>query len=855
MHSRGAVAAAALVLAVCMPAQGHEGCAHGQKAIQRPSKSAHPMSDRRSLRDPSSIRIEFDYGRVDANDQPPEQQEYVKAIVDRAGGWLSSVLKIRYPSGPWNLTFSSDGDDGLPDCGEIFTVPQQYINIGVPADLVVFVLSESCPEGTAAYASHCQIDVETERPTFGYIQMCTATFQPKDTAAEIQEDLHVAVHEITHILGMSSSLFPYFRDDDNEKRTSLRCPETYPDVPDCNCSSNATWVDKDGDGCDLYDSLDQYCLIAASYADSEGVDASDVCCACKDCPEETGLLYNGAPIHRYKYPYDQIGWCCADWSSGLPPFRCEAEFWEPLVNESVVEVVNTTTAGLDFEGRKQVFIKTPKVVEWGRKHFGCETLTGVELEDDGGGGTTGSHWEMRTLLNDYMVGINIYSLYPTVKSVFTLALLEDSGWYWADYSKADLALKWGHLAGCDFLRSCDVDMPWSAPGFCSNKVSAAPEAEECASDLSWADSTGDDCEFYNEQPWWCDQAELFAVGGVDASLACCACREGSVGYVPLQCSFDRSAVGYCGRGGSLTNYMEGCGVVRPVFWCSGGQAVVDPKCQGASCQGQTFSDTSSCFDTTLFLEGWPAVAAPKVACYENRCLLTPAGVYVLEIMDPVGRWHICDEPYKAFSVPGYNGSIFCPPDAEQMCKPPNYGFQKSVDKLDLAFTSNASMTPTTSTPTASAPSTPDPAPTSTSAARSTTLTAIASTPSPPPQPPALPPAPPKPDPSQKVPVLQGITTSRHFVSITITMPYSKAEFDEAKQHKYKAAVSSAAGAPAESVVLVAIGEINRRDGSVDGGKKIDVETEVLSVCPAPSLASTSFAPAPVYKCPNLPRGF
>ena len=59
------------------------------------------------------------------------------------------------------------------------------------------------------------------------------------------------------------------------------------------------------------------------------------------------------------------------------------------------------------------------------------------------------------------------------------------------------------------------------------------------------------------------------------------------------------------------------------------------------------------------------------------------------------------------------------------------------------------------------------------------------------------------------------------------MPYSKAEFDEAKQHKFKAAVSSAAGAPAENVVLVAIAERKRRLGSVDVGKTLDVETKVL----------------------------
>lgn len=42
-------------------------------------------------------------------------------------------------------------------------------------------------------------------------------------------------------------------------------------------------------------------------------------------------------------------------------------------------------------------IVTPKVVEKAREHFGCSTLDGAELEDEGGTGTAGSHWESRTL--------------------------------------------------------------------------------------------------------------------------------------------------------------------------------------------------------------------------------------------------------------------------------------------------------------------------------------------------------------------------------------------------------------------------------------------------------------------------
>lgn len=38
---------------------------------------------------------------------------------------------------------------------------------------------------------------------------------------------------------------------------------------------------------------------------------------------------------------------------------------------------------------------TPRVISAVREHLQCTSLTGAELEDDGGGGTAGSHWEQR----------------------------------------------------------------------------------------------------------------------------------------------------------------------------------------------------------------------------------------------------------------------------------------------------------------------------------------------------------------------------------------------------------------------------------------------------------------------------
>ena len=76
---------------------------------------------------------------------------------------------------------------------------------------------------------------------------------------------------------------------------------------------------------------------------------------------------------------------------------------------------------------------TPRVVEEVRRHFNCPTLEGAELEDQGGDGTSFTHWEKRIFQNEAMTG-TVHTAKP-VYTRLTLALLEDSGWYIPDYSK------------------------------------------------------------------------------------------------------------------------------------------------------------------------------------------------------------------------------------------------------------------------------------------------------------------------------------------------------------------------------------------------------------------------------------
>ena len=107
----------------------------------------------------------------------------------------------------------------------------------------------------------------------------------------------------------------------------------------------------------------------------------------------------------------------------------------------------------DKYGIKRVYIKSPKVVEMARKYYNCPSLDGVELENYGDEGTAGSHWEARILLGDYMNGI---SYTEEVISEITLALLEDLGFYKANYYTGGL-MRYGKNKGCEFVYDKCVD--------------------------------------------------------------------------------------------------------------------------------------------------------------------------------------------------------------------------------------------------------------------------------------------------------------------------------------------------------------------------------------------------------------
>ncbi|XP_040296892.1 leishmanolysin-like peptidase isoform X1 [Bufo bufo] len=134
----------------------------------------------------------------------------------------------------------------------------------------------------------------------------------------------------------------------------------------------------------------------------------------------------------------------------------------PVFNESLgvyqwsEKVVRMITRNWDIRGAKMVprkvyLLVTPRVTDEVRSHFDCPDLEGMELENQGGMGTELNHWEKRLLENEAMTGSHTQN---RVFSRITLALMEDTGWYRANYSMAQ-KLDWGRGKGCDFAtKSC-----------------------------------------------------------------------------------------------------------------------------------------------------------------------------------------------------------------------------------------------------------------------------------------------------------------------------------------------------------------------------------------------------------------
>ena len=93
-------------------------------------------------------------------------------------------------------------------------------------------------------------------------------------------------------------------------------------------------------------------------------------------------------------------------------------FRQPGTLDQVSSLLDVVSVFFDANLGKQVRrIVTPKVTSWLLTHLNCPASSwptaGGEIEDFGGSGTAGSHWEKRVFLNELMQGVSEPIMYKS----------------------------------------------------------------------------------------------------------------------------------------------------------------------------------------------------------------------------------------------------------------------------------------------------------------------------------------------------------------------------------------------------------------------------------------------------------
>jgi len=154
-------------------------------------------------------------------------------------------------------------------------------------------------------------------------------------------------------------------------------------------------------------------------------------------------------------------------------------------------------------GSTRTVIDVAPLTERLKKHYGCSTLQGAVLENEGGSGTSSSHFERKFFVYEQMSSGSILGRRVTE---FSMALLEGSGWYLPDYNYAEPYF-YGKGQGCSFLSTTCSSSSSQFDEFCTGTVrGCAPHGRgggKCSSD-----SIMDGCKFIRpDEDYDCESAD------------------------------------------------------------------------------------------------------------------------------------------------------------------------------------------------------------------------------------------------------------------------------------------------------------------------------------------------------------
>lgn len=295
-------------------------------------------------------------------------QSYIKnELVPSVINMLQDLLQVKYPvSGNLVLPSYYPSVCGIP-------TPTIFKTTGVAADLALLISAFNDSSTTIAWGQPCVLQSTVNRPIIGQISFNIAQVENPNGDPLIHEDnVQTTLHEITHVLGFSSSLYQYFLDSNGNRRTGH--------------------------------------ILTRSY-----------------------------------------------------------------------------------NGKSYTVLNVDPLTSMLQDHFGCSTLEGAVMENNGGSGSTGSHFERHFFGYELMTA----SIVPDMRiSEHTLALLEGSGWYIPDYSFAE-PFFWGQGEGCNFITgSCLVSGVPAFSEFCSLGSFGSSPTGRAAVSCNNYDNFADGCNWY-----------------------------------------------------------------------------------------------------------------------------------------------------------------------------------------------------------------------------------------------------------------------------------------------------------------------------------------------------------------------
>ncbi|KAI3965304.1 hypothetical protein MKW92_002813 [Papaver armeniacum] len=260
-----------------------------------------------------------------------------------------------------------------------------------------------------------------------------------------------------------------------------------------------------------------------------------------------------------------------------------------LIHEVTVQVMDERL------GRMVTRVVLPRVVMHSRYHYGAfsENFTGLELEDGGGRGTSGSHWEKRLLMNEIMTGsVDTRS----VVSRMTLALLEDSGWYKANYRSEFVTYPCNH---------------WKGAYHCNTTQLSG-------------------CTYNREAEGYCPIVSYS-------------------GDLPQWARYFPKLIKVCGQS-SLADYCT-----YFVAYSDGSCTDTNSARAPDRMLGEVRGSSSRCMSSSLVRTGFVRGSTTQGnGCYQHRCANNSLEVAV------DGSWKVCPEAGGAIQFAGFNGQLICP---------------------------------------------------------------------------------------------------------------------------------------------------------------------------------------------------